>query len=619
MLSKILRIVLPVFGALAFTLLILGICTAAFSAPQNNGELLPALPPSFLNASGLVAASGRLCTTVTGSSTPLATYSNPALTSALPNPIVLDSTGRPTSNGSTRASIYIQAASYRITLYAAGTGNTCNGTAVGAQIWQQDGVYNLSQLQTLDFNPKVIDNIVHCAQYSGATAGAKIAACIADLPSTGGTADARGLEGAQTISSNMFSGVSKTGRLLLGAGTYTLSVRNDIPSKWEIVGSGRDTTTIQISGNGVTAFKGVTDTEKIVIRDMSIVGTGGSHTAPCVHFDDSFNSLIDNVDIRLCDKGVYYENGSGGANSSFGGVIRDSRIISANTVNIDSLESSYLTFSHVTFGGGPSARGMRLINTNSVSIFGGDCEGQTLTCIDIDNNAAIISGNLLVANVHFEGNTSSAGDIRIGNTNAVSGVSIIGNTFSAGAGATYPINIVRGNSVFMAGNAVVSGYTTNSAPLLGTVTNICSIANRWSAVGNMDAATSYCTAAKTYVDGLYNVTSGNPFYTVSGNDTRINNNNAAGVIAFRDAAGSSTLMQISNGGTVTMNNDMTIANYIHSTGVTFANLGAPSNGTFLFCTDCTVTGAGDNTCTSGSDGALAVRIAGAWRCFKAQN
>ena len=40
----------------------------------------------------------------------------------------------------------------------------------------------------------------NCVEYSGSDAGAKIQACINDLPSTGGTADARGITGAQTSS-----------------------------------------------------------------------------------------------------------------------------------------------------------------------------------------------------------------------------------------------------------------------------------------------------------------------------------------------------------------------------------------------------------------------------------
>lgn len=73
-------------------------------------------------------------------------------------------------------------------------------------------------------------NVRYCDQFGGTDAGAKIAACIADLPSSGGTADARGLEGAQTISSDVFSAVTKPVRLVLGAATYSMNVSVVMPA-----------------------------------------------------------------------------------------------------------------------------------------------------------------------------------------------------------------------------------------------------------------------------------------------------------------------------------------------------------------------------------------------------
>lgn len=69
----------------------------------------------------------------------------------------------------------------------------------------------------------IINNIRFCNQFAGANAAAKIAACIADLPSTGGTADARGIEGNQTWPSDPFSGVTKPVNLLTSSGTTTVS------------------------------------------------------------------------------------------------------------------------------------------------------------------------------------------------------------------------------------------------------------------------------------------------------------------------------------------------------------------------------------------------------------
>lgn len=46
------------------------------------------------------------------------------------------------------------------------------------------------------------------------------------------------------------------------------------------------------------------------------------------------------------------------------------------------------------------------------------------------------------------------------------------------------------------------------------------------------------------------------------------------------------------------------------TGVAQAALGTPANGTFIYCTDCTIA----NPCAGGGTGALAKRLNGAWVC-----
>ncbi|MBI3894476.1 MAG: hypothetical protein HY313_00955 [Acidobacteria bacterium] len=74
-----------------------------------------------------------------------------------------------------------------------------------------------------DVIASTINNVRYADQFPGANAGAKIAAAIADLPSTGGTVDARGFEATQTVAQNIFSGVTKPVNLHLGCATYQIS------------------------------------------------------------------------------------------------------------------------------------------------------------------------------------------------------------------------------------------------------------------------------------------------------------------------------------------------------------------------------------------------------------
>lgn len=75
-----------------------------------------------------------------------------------------------------------------------------------------------------------LENIRICNEFSGTEEGAKIAACIADLPSTGGTADARGFEGPQFWAACPFTGVTKPVTLLLGAGMHHVFGNCTVPS-----------------------------------------------------------------------------------------------------------------------------------------------------------------------------------------------------------------------------------------------------------------------------------------------------------------------------------------------------------------------------------------------------
>lgn len=69
--------------------------------------------------------------------------------------------------------------------------------------------------------------------------------------------------------------------------------------------------------------------------------------------------------------------------------------------------------------------------------------------------------------------------------------------------------------------------------------------------------------------------------------------------AMAGAAGTTDIWSVDNNGTQ------------RNTGLAFANLpGTPSNGMFLYCTNCTIA----NPCASGGSGAFAKRLNGVWVC-----
>lgn len=94
-----------------------------------------------------------------------------------------------------------------------------------------------------------------CSNYPGADAGAKITACIADLPTPGGTADASGLSGTQAAATDPLAGNTKNITLLLAAGTISASTSWGSTSTGvvRIVGGGYKGAPTTISFTGATA------------------------------------------------------------------------------------------------------------------------------------------------------------------------------------------------------------------------------------------------------------------------------------------------------------------------------------------------------------------------------
>jgi len=234
------------------------------------------------------------------------------------------------------------------------------------------------------------------------------------------------------------------------------------------VGSNTNGTVISVTSTSLRPFVSEdvsAGVENVLFQDLRLVGPGATSTAIGLEFISVFESRLIRVDIRLFDVGWTLRKGTS-TSSSFSNTAIDSKIVSNNTINIDGQElSNNLSLYHVTFGGGPVATGIQMAISDTFHVFGGDCEGVTVSCIDIDGPTSGTGGGHVISGVHFEANTSSAADIRIGDTNNVESVQITGNLFAAGAGATYPIDLQNAENVFMSGNVVQSGYTTSSVLL----------------------------------------------------------------------------------------------------------------------------------------------------------
>lgn len=152
--------------------------------------------------------------------------------------------------------------------------------------------------------------------FTGADAGARIAACLAALPSTGGTCDGRGLQGSQVISSNPFSGITVPFTLLLGHATFAVNgtnwvIANDGASPpaqkaIHIIGVGVDAASITagktpLSGtiidfqstSGVVGFLDSRGAGVLEIEGVTFQSSAGS-TVPFMQFTNTIPKIHDN-------------------------------------------------------------------------------------------------------------------------------------------------------------------------------------------------------------------------------------------------------------------------------------------------------------------------------------
>ena len=103
--------------ALAYLLVILSLFGIPAQA-QSPATLAPVPRIQFLDNSGRPLAAGKVCTFASGTSTPLATYTDASGLFQATNPIILDSGGFST--------IWLSSNTYKFVVKSAGTDSTCN-------------------------------------------------------------------------------------------------------------------------------------------------------------------------------------------------------------------------------------------------------------------------------------------------------------------------------------------------------------------------------------------------------------------------------------------------------------------------------------------------------------
>lgn len=176
----------------------------------------------------------------------------------------------------------------------------------------QSAVGTSATLSLLTLSVLRLNNIRYADQFPGADAGAKISAAIADLPGTGGTVDARGLQGTQAGTATVTIPANVT--VLLGAISYTINFAG-IGFKTSgrgarLIGQDYDTSIILQNSTSAPYAAVRPEADGFTLRDFQISGEvpSGSEGAPLAGVMLSKSSLLSDGLIE----GLYITGTNGG-------------------------------------------------------------------------------------------------------------------------------------------------------------------------------------------------------------------------------------------------------------------------------------------------------------------
>jgi hypothetical protein len=119
----------------------------------QTGANMPFVQPQFFAADGVTPCNGcQLFSYAAGTTTPQATYADSLLVTPNANPLILNSTGRPSGS----SGIYMQALSYKFVLEDANS----------STIWTRDNIYDFGQFAGLAICPCTTNGVLYATNSS---------------------------------------------------------------------------------------------------------------------------------------------------------------------------------------------------------------------------------------------------------------------------------------------------------------------------------------------------------------------------------------------------------------------------------------------------------------------
>lgn len=373
----------------------------------------------------------------------------------------------------------------------------------------------------VNFEPAVRKNLIAqrvnddrmCDQFAGATGGARIAACIADLPSVGGVADATSMEGGTlSITTDIFAGITKPVHLKLGCASYLLSdsVSLTLPNNFRLTGLGECSkiNVLTHSGNYTSAdapIFSIASKSNIVIEGVQVVGAGAAYPGmdttwgACVLTDEVTNLTIQNSHFSNCQGllireaqhskiiGNYlsgdFSQDSIQISSQNGSFRADYNVVSANTVKnvkINGIGSgirvgdfaSYNTIIGNTVIGDDSINATECIinDGDGLNTFTGNtCKGWDLGLANYSGSNNVWSSNVIESTAGSCIFVTSNATHPNANSNIIQGneckaVGSHGIHINDGTGSPPSHNRIIGNTIYSVATANMHGITVSGSP-----------------------------------------------------------------------------------------------------------------------------------------------------------
>ncbi len=417
-----------------------------------------------------------------------------------------------------------------------------------------------------------INNVIYADTQPGVTADAKINACISALPANGGICDARGFGSTlQTIAA----------KVTVGTNSKTVTLRVD------------RTTTFHC-----TIING-TDPCFDLGPGSAIIGDGGVVTLP-----NAGITFASNANVVAGVRNIQQNGGN-----FVGAYIEGLTIIPNPTMTVkDAIVSlqNALQITHIKnlSIGGSGVAGILLklyctkgkscgnVEFDNIQV---DCMGATgckpvwIGCTSADSTSLT---NCSIGSINFQGPSAMVHP-------GPGGIPIFDIEGGNGAGGCNPIEDINWYGVQLESRntgdiGILLNGVNGSAHVYGLVAT--ANTNPGADVIRISQPAG-CTVDGIDIRGVSN----QALWTNTLNNT-INNRTFSAAAGFArlnySYSGLNRIQTVVDGGPVAYG------------GVTFANLGTPVNGTFTFCSDCTIA----NPCAGGGTGAFAKRLNGVWVC-----